>query len=575
MNNTNFDPLNFDYHPACQLFPTLSDEDFRALADDIKENGLLEPIIVYNGEILDGRNRFEACEVSGVDPQFIAWNGDGSPAQFVISKNLHRRHLTASQRAAIAYELLPMLEAEAKERQRLSKGRGVKGEKYCADEKGKASEHVAKIANSSSTYVELLKRADNKAPELIKEVQIGTLSAKNAADLSELPEAQRKEVLEKARKPKAKVARLIRQAERNHLAALEKQDQKEITLHETIIGSLESNSINVGDCQDLIPSLPDESINLAVTSPPYADQRKGMYPGIPEKDYPDFTVDWMAKLWDKLTDDGSVLIVIRPHLRKGVISDYVLRTRLALRDFGWKECEELIWYKPDGGGCQGSNHRPRRAYEHILWFSKTHKPFDNTKICGRWSDNLAFRGSTRFGIGSNKPVHAGQSEAEKSGGTRSMDVINVPMGAISNGVMHPAMFPIPLAEHLIKTFCPEGGTVLDPFAGSGSTLIAAKQLGRQFYGFDIMKKYVEIARQRLEVISGGPMISDPEFEELRNELQIILDDGMELGGGFTQQHVRECFEIWQGTKPVSFEITLATLPEEFRDYYESLPSHAA
>ncbi len=568
MNKNNFDPSNFKYHPACELFPSLSDEELRSLADDIKENGLLEPIVVHKDEILDGRNRFQACEVAGVDPQFIAWDGEGSPTQFVISKNLQRRNLTASQRAAIAFELLPLLEAEAKERQRLSRGKGVKGAKDPSTSTGKSSEHAAEVTGCSSTSVEQVKRAAHNAPELLKEVRNGTLSAKNAADLSELPEAQRKEVLEKARKPKAKVARLIRQAERNHLAALEKQDQKEITLHETIIGSLESNSINVGDCQDLIPSLPDDSINLAVTSPPYADQRKGMYPGIPEKDYPDFTVDWMAKLWDKLTDDGSVLIVIRPHLRKGVISDYVLRTRLALRDFGWKECEELIWYKPDGGGCQGSNHRPRRAYEHILWFSKTPKPFVNTKICGRWSDNLAFRGSTRFGIGSNKPVHAGQSEVEKSGGTRSMDVINVPMGAISNGVMHPAMFPIPLAEHLIKTFCPEGGTVLDPFAGSGSTLIAAKQLGRQYYGFDIMSEYVEIARNRMEAIDGDPTKHDLE---LSVELQIILEDGMDLGHGFTQQHVRECFEIFGGTKSVSLESMLVTLPKEFRDYYESLP----
>jgi hypothetical protein len=85
-------------------------------------------------------------------------------------------------------------------------------------------------------------------------------------------------------------------------------------------------------------------------------QRKDMYPGVPEEKFPEFAVDWMAKLWDKLTDDGSKLMIIRTHLKRGVISDYVLRTRLALRDFGWKECEELIWYKPDGGNGTGSKH---------------------------------------------------------------------------------------------------------------------------------------------------------------------------------------------------------------------------
>ena len=89
-----------------------------------------------------------------------------------------------------------------------------------------------------------------------------------------------------------------------------------------------------GDCLDLIPTLEDGSVSLVVTSPPYAEQRAGHYAGIPEEDYPDFTVQWMDALRPKLTRDGSVLIVIRPHLRGGVISDYVLRTRLALRESG-------------------------------------------------------------------------------------------------------------------------------------------------------------------------------------------------------------------------------------------------
>ena len=84
------------------------------------------------------------------------------------------------------------------------------------------------------------------------------------------------------------------------------------------------NTILQGDCRDLIPLLTNKSINLCLCSPPYADQRKGQYPGVPENEYPQFTANWMSKLWDKLTDDGSVLIVIRPHLSRGVISDYVL-----------------------------------------------------------------------------------------------------------------------------------------------------------------------------------------------------------------------------------------------------------
>jgi len=260
---------------------------------------------------------------------------------------------------------------------------------------------------------------------------------------------------------------------------------------------LQINTVAHGDCAKMIPRLPDKSVNLALCSPPYCEQRKGMYPGVSEHDFPGFTVNWMEKLSPKLADDGSVLIVIRPHLRKGVISDYVLRTRLALREAGWHECEELIWYKPDGGGCLGSNRRPRRAYESILWFSKTHNPFIDTKACGGWSDNISPRGSTRFGKGTNRPIHTGQNSEIKSGPTKMADVISVPISGISSGVMHPAMFPMPLAEKLIKTFCPENGTVLDCFAGSGTTLLAAQATGRNFYGIDVMQEYVDIARLRL------------------------------------------------------------------------------
>lgn len=72
--------------------------------------------------------------------------------------------------------------------------------------------------------------------------------------------------------------------------------------------------------------------------------------------------------------------------------------------------------------------------------------------------------------------------------------------------MHPAMFSIRLAEHLIKTFSPEGGAVLDPFPGSGITLLAAKQLGCQFCCFEIMPQFLELARQRLKD-SEGPNLA--------------------------------------------------------------------
>ncbi|TWT55471.1 ParB-like nuclease domain protein [Thalassoglobus neptunius] len=254
-----------EFHPACELFPAMSDEEIRALAEDIKENGLLEPIVIHEGEILDGRCRFEACEFTGVEPRFVEWDGDGSPTAWVISKNIQRRHLTASQRAAIAVELLPLLEAEAKERQRLSRGKGVKGAKDCSISTGKASEHAATITSCSSTTVEQVKRAKTNAPELVTEIRNGLLSAKNAADLSELPEEKRQNVLEKARKPKAKVARLIRQAELDY-----KEEQRKASKTNILLPETSDVQIWQGDCLSLMREKTEpKSVDVVVTSVPY------------------------------------------------------------------------------------------------------------------------------------------------------------------------------------------------------------------------------------------------------------------------------------------------------------------
>ena len=258
----------------------------------------------------------------------------------------------------------------------------------------------------------------------------------------------------------------------------------------------DASRVICGDCRKLIPTLDDSSVGLVCCSPPYAEQRKGHYQGVSEKDYPAWTVEWMELLWEKLADNGSVLIIIRPHIKKGVLSDYVLRTRLALRDNGWTECEELIWLKPTSPPL-GSTVRPRRSWESILWFSKTGRPFCNTKACGRESDRIGFQGALRFGVGENGPINKGQSMTVKDGVSRCSDVFVAGVGENERGIDHPAMYPISLAEQLILTFSRPGDLVVDPFCGAGSTLVAAKQLQKDFRGFDVSRKYVKMALERL------------------------------------------------------------------------------
>jgi predicted DNA-binding protein (UPF0251 family) len=89
-------------HPLAELFPPMSGVEFATLVADIKENGLREPVIVHEGQVLDGRNRYRACLEIGIEPMTRPWDGNGEPLAFVVSKNLHRRHLDEGQRAMVA-----------------------------------------------------------------------------------------------------------------------------------------------------------------------------------------------------------------------------------------------------------------------------------------------------------------------------------------------------------------------------------------------------------------------------------------------------------------------------------------
>lgn len=94
------DLMSYELHPLCALFPRLTGSEFESLKDDIRENGLREPIIIHEGMILDGGNRYRACLETGIEPCFMKFGGVNF-VSYVISANLHRRHLTPGQQAAI------------------------------------------------------------------------------------------------------------------------------------------------------------------------------------------------------------------------------------------------------------------------------------------------------------------------------------------------------------------------------------------------------------------------------------------------------------------------------------------
>jgi len=101
------------FHSLADIFPLMSEAEFSGLKADMAEHGQLEVIVTLDGQILDGRNRYNACRELGIEPALVEWNGVGSPQAFVISHNLHRRHLNESQRAMIAARIATRTQAEA------------------------------------------------------------------------------------------------------------------------------------------------------------------------------------------------------------------------------------------------------------------------------------------------------------------------------------------------------------------------------------------------------------------------------------------------------------------------------
>lgn len=258
----------YSYHPACLLFPKLGKAELQELADDIKANGLRNPIVLYKGQILDGRNRLAACEIAGVEPKFVEWNGTGSPTEWVISENLIRRHLTSSQRAVVAHDLLPLLETEAKERQRLSRGRGkkVSQDRDTFSENGAASKIAARIARTNSTYVHAVKLMETTAPELIDEVRSGKITVPEARELSRSSSSIRRKVLDVLNNggAKRKVSRLIREAD---IAARKASARRYANAN----GEATKHDILHGDMKLLGKRLKDASVKMFLTDPPYAE----------------------------------------------------------------------------------------------------------------------------------------------------------------------------------------------------------------------------------------------------------------------------------------------------------------
>ncbi len=471
---------NWQFHPACLLFPPLSEEELRLLADDIKQRGILHPIITHEEMVLDGRNRLAACKIAGVEPRFEEWAGTGSPVEWAISTNLHRRHLTASQKAALALDILPMLEEEAKKRQRLSAGRGIKVAKELAtnNEKGKSSQVAAKMVGTNSAYVETVKSVKRRVPALVKQIRNGDLTVAEANRLSKLDSYHRDKFFRlKKSNPNERFTNLVRQVVgRTETPARSKPSSSK--------GQIQ---IWCGDCIKLMKSnIKAETIDVICTSPPF---NRGLNYGTFTDDLdPEEYKKWLDEVFTQfariLKPTGSFFLIVGHsprHPRTAMDMASIAAKHFTLQN-------QIIWVKSISINGTSNGHftpipGPRylnRNWDFVFHFSKNGNAELDRKAVG-----VPY-------VDQNNSVRSGDGDHVRCDG----DVWFVPFETIHDldeRGKHPATFPPELAERCLKLAgCDEGSQILDPFCGVNG-LIAASRLGLNGTGIDLNWKYCRIA----------------------------------------------------------------------------------
>jgi len=262
-----------------------------------------------------------------------------------------------------------------------------------------------------------------------------------------------------------------------------------------------------GDALKVLAKLPAGSVDLIVTSPPYANQRKATYGGI----HPDRYVEWFLPIADEmfrvLKPTGSFVLNIKECVVNGERHTYVMELIIEMRKRGWKYTEEYVWHKRNCYPGKWPN-RFRDAWERCIHFTKEKKFAmyqDEVMVpMGDWknsrlkslSETDRTRDESKVGSGFGKKIEnwIGREMAYPA------NVIHLATECGNRG--HSAAFPDALPEWFIKLFTKPGDLVLDPFVGSGTTLRVAAGLGRNSIGIELLNDYCKMVAGELGLKKG-------------------------------------------------------------------------
>jgi site-specific DNA-methyltransferase (adenine-specific) len=264
-----------------------------------------------------------------------------------------------------------------------------------------------------------------------------------------------------------------------------------------------NTKIILGDCYDKLKELNDNSVDLIFTSPPYADQRKNIYGGIPPDKYVEWFLPISIELLRVLKPSGTFILNIKERTVDGERHTYVIELILEMRKQGWLWTEEYIWHKKNSYPGKWPN-RFRDSWERLIQFNKSKhfKMFQEEVMVptGEWA-------KTRLKSLSDKDKTRDESKVGSGFGKNISNWVNreyayptnvIHMATECGNKNHSAVFPEALPTWFIKLFTEEGDCVLDPFLGSGTTCKAAQKLMRNSIGIELQENYYELAKKDIE-----------------------------------------------------------------------------
>lgn len=292
-------------HPIAALFPLLDDVDMRSLADDIAAHGLVEPITLYEGMVLDGRNRYRACHLAGVEPEYRQYDGD-NPIAWVVSVNLHRRHLSESQRAMVASRLATLGEGRPTE---------------TASIEAVSQDNAADLLNVGRASVQRAREVQTHGvPELAQAVDEGRVAVSTAALIASEPVQEQRAVLD-AGDDRA----IIRRA--NEIR-IERRDERQALKRERVV----QIGLNEAAPIDSIGPFP-----VLYADPPWRYDFAEDHGRQIENHYPTMSLDEIKAL-EVPADDDAVLFLwtTSPKLREGVE---------VLEAWGFSYVTCMVWVK--------------------------------------------------------------------------------------------------------------------------------------------------------------------------------------------------------------------------------------